>query len=62
MSENLDLVRAIYADWERGDSSAADWAHREIEFARVEGPDPGIGIGVDQMAQAWRDCRLRRSG
>jgi ketosteroid isomerase-like protein len=54
-SANLDLVRSLYAAWERGDFTSADWAHPEIEFARADGPDPGVWRGVAGMAGAWRD-------
>src|SRR2546428_5614828 len=54
VSANLDLVRSIYAAWERGDWSSAPWAHVEIEFVAADGPDPGKSIGVAAMTERWR--------
>ncbi len=54
MSENLDLVRSIYTDWEQGDYDSTEWAHAEIEWVRVDGPEPGSWKGVTEMITAWR--------
>jgi ketosteroid isomerase-like protein len=61
-SANLDLVRSIYAAWERGDYSSVEWAHSEMELVIVDGPSPGRWRGLTGMAEgvrsilgAWED-------
>jgi ketosteroid isomerase-like protein len=55
-SANLNLVRSIYAAWERGDFSSAEWAHPEIEYVS---DDPLLALGhttgVAAMAKIWGD-------
>jgi ketosteroid isomerase-like protein len=56
MSENLDLVRSIFADWEHGDyRRAGAWAHPEIVYVNADGPAPGTWTGPDGMAAGFRD-------
>jgi ketosteroid isomerase-like protein len=53
-SANVDLVRSMLAAWEGGDYGSADRADREIEYAMVDGPEPGRWKGVAAMAEAAR--------
>jgi ketosteroid isomerase-like protein len=54
MSANVELVRSMYAAWERGDYSSSAWAHPEIEWTIADGPDPGTWRGVAAMADGFR--------
>lgn len=53
MSANLDFIKSIYAAWEMGDFSMADWADPDIEFEMVGGLTPGIWNGVAEMTEVW---------
>jgi ketosteroid isomerase-like protein len=41
-SANLELVRSIYAAWQRGDYSSVEWADPEIEYVFADGPTPNL--------------------
>jgi ketosteroid isomerase-like protein len=61
----VELVRSIFAAWERGDFSSSEWADPDIEFVRIDGPAPGrwkgsaeIAGGIREMLSAWKEFRL----
>ena len=53
--DTLDLVRSVYAAWERGDFRSVEWAHRDIEYVGADGPGAGSSYGLAGMAEAMRD-------
>jgi ketosteroid isomerase-like protein len=65
-SANLDLVRSVYAAWERGDFSSVGWAHPDIELVFADGPDPshwtglaGMSDGFGEFLSAWEDFHVQ---
>lgn len=54
-SPNLDLVRSIFVDWERGDWTSAEWAHPDIELALPDGPVIGPWRGLAAVTAGWRE-------
>ena len=63
---NLDLVRVIYAAWERGEFDSAAWADPEIEYVQADGPNAQTSRGLAAMAhafgdwlRAWEDWRVK---
>jgi ketosteroid isomerase-like protein len=70
VSENLDLVRSLYADLERGDWSrvflmASERTHPEFELVIADGPLAGSFTGVAEaeesfygMLAAWEEIRF----
>jgi hypothetical protein len=65
MSENLDLVLSIYADWEHGDFTHEYWAAPDLEYVEAEEPaggeaNRGGGLaGLRGFLSGWHEYRLK---
>ncbi len=64
MSENVEIVRSIYANWERGDFRSIEWAGPEFEIVAADGAETGsAGLagtveGIREFLSAWEDFRI----
>jgi ketosteroid isomerase-like protein len=70
VSANLDLVRSIFADWERGDfPGSVQRFDPEFEYVWRGGPSSGRWTGLARAAEgfrdflsAWEDYRIEAEG
>jgi ketosteroid isomerase-like protein len=53
VSANLELVKSIFAAWEKGDFSSVEWADPDIEFEIIGGPNPSRSRGLTGMSKTW---------
>jgi len=63
--EDLDVVRSVFAEWERGEfSTRPQWADPDMEFEIPDGPEPstrtGIAAspGVEAFLELWEHLRF----
>jgi ketosteroid isomerase-like protein len=55
-SANLELVRLLYAAWERGDYfGSVEWADPELELVVTDGPQRGSWTGLAAVGETWVD-------
>jgi ketosteroid isomerase-like protein len=55
-SPNRDLVRSIYADWERGDFRDTGWADPGLEFVIAGGlVSSSVTRGLEATGSTWRE-------
>ena len=53
-SANVELVRSVCSEWERGEYRSNEWADSDIDFLFADGPAPGRWTGLAEMAEGWR--------
>ena len=54
VSANLDLVRSIYADWERGNFTRSGWADGDVAFVRMLELEREESTGITGMVEQFR--------
>ena len=54
--ENVEIVRSIYAAWERGNFDETHWVDPNIDCQFIgDTPAAGASKGMDGLASAWRE-------